>query len=184
MDVCGITTVDLCQICPEKSPGRLLPASKISRCEQALVYTCSVQLYILRVNQVSGRQFREVCVMSQSTRLLAAAIVTGAAAMTSSTAGAFFGMGDWFDGPGWGGYPGYGWGGYPGYGWGGYPGYGWGGYPGYGYGGYPGYGWGGYPGYGYGGYPGYGWGGYPGYGYGGYAPYSYAPAAPASSTSE
>ncbi|ABK46191.1 hypothetical protein Mmc1_3706 [Magnetococcus marinus MC-1] len=60
--------------------------------------------------------------------------------------------GDWFDGPGWGGYPGYGW---PGYGY--YPGYA---YPAYGYG-YPGY----YPGYAYPAY-GYGWPGYyPGYAY-------------------
>ena len=107
--------------------------------------------------------------MKKLTRLISVALVAGATTLGAGSANAFFGFGDWFDGPGWGG-P---WGGYPGYF--GYPGYY--GYPGYGYGGYPGYGWGGYPGYGYGGYPGYGWGGYPGYGY---APV--VPVAPAAAT--
>jgi len=42
-------------------------------------------------------------------------VVTGVIALPSGTANAFFGFGDWFDGPGWG-YPGYGWGGYAPYG--------------------------------------------------------------------
>ena len=74
--------------------------------------------------------------MKKLTKLVSVALVAGATTLGAGSANAFFGFGDWFDGPGWGG-P---WGGYPGY-------YG---YPGYGYGGYPGYGWGGYPGYGYG----------------------------------
>ena len=89
--------------------------------------------------------------MKKLTKLISVALVAGATTLGAGSANAFFGFGDWFDGPGWGG---------P---WGGYPGY-------YGY-----------PGYGYGGYPGYGWGGYPGYGYGyGYAPVApVVPAAPA-----
>ncbi|RRS32934.1 MAG: hypothetical protein OI74_09865 [Gammaproteobacteria bacterium (ex Lamellibrachia satsuma)] len=92
--------------------------------------------------------------MKMILRFAAAAVIAGSALLATSSAQAFWGPFNWFDGGGpWGGYPGYGYGGYPGYGYGGYPGYGYGGYPGYGYGGYPGYGYGGYPGYGYGGYP-------------------------------
>jgi len=118
--------------------------------------------------------FSEVNVMKKFSKMLATLAIAGVATFGAGSASAFFGMGDWFDGP-WDG-PNYG---YPGYGYGGYPGYGYGGYPGGGYGGYPGYGYGGYPGSGYGGYPGYsgyGYGGYPGYGYA--QPYA-APAAPA-----
>jgi len=114
--------------------------------------------------------------MNKSSRLLLAAVVAGAAMLTSVSANAFWGpfsfmrWGGWDDGWGWGG-PWYGWG-YPGYGWG-YPGYGWG---------YPWYGWG---------YPGYGWGGwgYP-YAYGWAYPYAYpavvatTPTAPASSSAK
>lgn len=111
--------------------------------------------------------------MRNTSKFLATALLAASAVIGSSAASAFWGPFDWFDGPGWGGYPGYGYGG-P---WGGYPGYGYGG-P---WGGGPGYGWGGYPGYGY---PGYGWGGYPDYGapYGmpGYVP----PAQPATPKSE
>ena len=71
--------------------------------------------------------------MNKITKLVAAIIVAGAAALGTSTASAWWGN-DYYDR--WGGPWGYG---YPGYGWGGYPGYGgWGGYPGYGYG-YPAY---------------------------------------------
>jgi len=35
-------------------------------------------------------------------------VVTGVIALPSGTANAFFGFGDWFDGPGWGGYAPYG----------------------------------------------------------------------------
>jgi hypothetical protein len=112
--------------------------------------------------------------MRNSSRFLLAAVVAGAAMLTSLSAQAFWGP---FSFMNWGGWDDWG---YPGYGWG-YPGYGWG-YPGYGWGGYPGYGWG-YPAYGYGyGYPyGYGWG----------LPYAYpavaapaAPAAPATSSAK
>jgi hypothetical protein len=74
----------------------------------------------------------EGLVMKKLTRLVSVALVAGATTLGAGSANAFFGFGDWFDGPGWGGpwgYPGYH--GYPGYY--GYPGYGWGGYPGYGY---------------------------------------------------
>ena len=61
--------------------------------------------------------------MKKLTKLIAVAIVAGTAALSASTASAWWGndyYDDYWGGP-WG-YPGYGWGGYPGYGWGGYPG--------------------------------------------------------------
>jgi hypothetical protein len=127
---------------------------------------------------VNERSISEGNVMKKLTKLVAATIVAGTAALSVSNASAWWGGNDYWGGP-WGGGPWYG--GYPGYGWGGYPYYGgWGGYPGYGWGGYPGYGgWGGgYPYYGGwgGGYPYYGgWGGY------GYPAYT-VPVAPAAPT--
>jgi len=41
-------------------------------------------------------------------QVAAFAVLTAVAGLASGTANAFFGMGDWFDGPGWGGYHGYG----------------------------------------------------------------------------
>ena len=90
--------------------------------------------------------------MINKNRLLLAAALAGATALTSFSAQAFWGpFNPWnWTGPGYGGWGGpwngYGYPGYWGrpYGWGGYPGA-WGGYPGYGYG-YPAYGYGyGYP---------------------------------------
>lgn len=50
--------------------------------------------------------------MSLSIKPMAVAEIAGISALTSGTAYAFYGTGDWFDVPGWG-YPGYGWVGYP-----------------------------------------------------------------------
>ena len=91
--------------------------------------------------------------MLQGKRVLIAATVAGATALTSFSADAFFGPMSWMRGGGWG--PG--WGGW-GPGWGGW-GPGWGGW------GYPYYGGWGYPYYGGWGYPHYGLGGW-GYPYG------------------
>jgi hypothetical protein len=69
--------------------------------------------------------------MRKLTKLVAATIVAGTAALSVTPASAWWGGNDYWGGP-WGGGPWYG--GYPGYGWGGYPYYGgWGGY------GYPAY---------------------------------------------
>ena len=94
--------------------------------------------------------------MKAMTKIVAAIVIAGPAALASNNVHAWWNddhhYDRWRDGPWYGGYP-HGWGGYPGYGWGGYPGYGWGGYGGYGWGGYPPYGWGGYPAVIVGGYP-------------------------------
>jgi hypothetical protein len=106
--------------------------------------------------------------MNRNKRLVLAAAVAGATALTSISAEAFFGPFNFMRG--WGGGGPWGWGGpWGGYGWG-YPYYGGWGYPYYG-------GWGGYPYYG-------GWGGYPLWGGAPYLTYPTvaAPAAPASSS--